>query len=54
MTGLADEVPSNTPVIIRIPGNNPTRSGTTGTFTITTGREYTTTAYERSSNIPGI
>jgi hypothetical protein len=54
MTGNNAEVPAKTEIGIKISCTNPPYTGTTGTFSIETGRENTATIYDRRIGIPGV
>lgn len=54
VTGISQDVPAYTEVGVRVTVINPSRSGTTGFFTIDTGRNSTNTIYDRKAAIQGV
>ena len=54
MTGNSEEVAAGTEIGIKISCTNPTHTGTTGSFSIETGRTGTNTLYDRRISIPGV
>ena len=54
LLGFSDDINPGTALGIRISVTNPAKAITTGTFTIETGRNSTSTVYEQQTNIPGV
>ena len=54
LTGFTANVNPGTALGIRIGVSNPAKAITTGTFTIETGRNSTSTVYEQQTGIPGV
>lgn len=52
--GMSAQVSAGTDIGIRVTGSNPQRQGTTGTFTIETGKGGTSVVYSRKSSISGL
>ena len=52
--GMSQEIPAGTDIGIRVTGINPQRQGSTGTFTIATGKGGTPVIYSRLSGISGL
>jgi histone deacetylase 6 len=54
VTGLAQEVFPDTEIGVRVSVTNPAFTGSSGSFTVETGRNSTNTVYERKTNIAGV
>lgn len=54
LTGISSEIPAKTDLGVKISATNPIKAITTSTFTIETGRNSTSTVYERKKSIPEV